>query len=155
MAEDAVGVEGLARLRSAAHDFARAEIGRISEAVIEDLRSRPAEGVFSEVGARHLWDEYSWSLQEGPFDDDLALGDVPLGSLSGAFDGIVCSSIAAEVEKLPQTRPDFSERARHRRRRGERRPRVVGRRLARRRRQHGHGFGERNRLSAQSRPHRP
>ena len=97
-----VSVEGLARFRSAARDHARVEIARLAKALIEDLRSRPAEGVFGEVGARHLWDEYCWSLQEGPFHDELAIGDVNLGSLSDAFAGIVRASIAAEVEKLPK-----------------------------------------------------
>ena len=49
-----------------------------------------------------MWDEYCWSLQDGPFDDELSLCDVPLGSLLGAFDGIVRGSIQSEVEKLPK-----------------------------------------------------
>lgn len=104
MAEDRVEVsrDGLARLQSAAEDFARAEIARIVAAVIDDLRSRPANGTFGDVAARHLWDEYCWSLQEGPFDDDMGLDDVRLGSLSSAFDDVVRASIQTEVEKLPR-----------------------------------------------------
>lgn len=104
MAEDRVEVsqDGLARLQSAAEDFARAEIARIVGAVIDDLRSRPANDTFSDVAARHLWDEYCWSLQDGPFDDDIGSDDLRLGSLSGAFDDLVRATIQTEVEKLPK-----------------------------------------------------
>jgi len=104
MAEDRVEVsqDGLARLQSAAEDFARAEIARIVGAVIDDLRSRPANGTFGDVAARHLWDEYCWSQQEGPFDDDMGWDDVRLGSLSSVFDDVVRASIQTEVEKLPR-----------------------------------------------------
>ena len=96
-----VRVDGLLRLQSAAHDFARAEAARIVRVVIEDLRGRPAQGMFGEVAARHMWDEYCWSLQEGPFDEDMGWDDMSLGSLSGAFDGMVRSVIEVEIEKLP------------------------------------------------------
>lgn len=104
MAEEAVNVsgDGLARLQSAAAEFARAEIARIVEAVLVDLRSRPAVGTFGDVTARHLWDEYCWALQEGPFDDDMDWDEVRLGSLSGAFDDLVRTSIQTELEKLPK-----------------------------------------------------
>lgn len=93
---------GYARLRSAADDFARAEIARLVGAVIDDLRARPANDTFGDVAARHLWDEYCWSLQEGPFDDDMSWDDVRLGSLSGAFDDVLSATIQTEVEKLPK-----------------------------------------------------
>jgi hypothetical protein len=85
-----VSINGLARLQCAADDFALAEAARIVQVVIEELRSRPAEGVFEEIHARHFWDEYCWALQEGPF------------SIAGAFDGLLHAHIQAEVEKLPK-----------------------------------------------------
>lgn len=89
-------------LRSAAGDFARGEIARIMQVVVEELRSCPAEDVFGDVGARHLWDEYCWALQEGPFDIDMVLDNTSLGSLSAGFDAILRSHVLAQVEKLPK-----------------------------------------------------
>jgi hypothetical protein len=104
MADDKVeiSIDGLSRLQSAARDFARAEIERIERVVIEELRSRPAVGLFDEVHARHSWDEYCWALQQGPFDDTIILADMGLGSISGAFDSFLNAFILAEVEKLPK-----------------------------------------------------
>jgi hypothetical protein len=89
-------------LQSAAEAFARAEVDRIAGAVVDDLRARPANDTFGDVATRHLWDEYCWSLLEGPFDDDTGWDDVRLGSLSGAFEDVVRASIQTEVEKLPR-----------------------------------------------------
>jgi hypothetical protein len=96
-----VSLYGLARLRSAISDFARVEIAKIAQEVIDNLHSRPSNGTFDEVNARHLWDEYCWALQEGPFDDNMSFGDLPLTSLSDAFDELVRSCIIDAVEKLP------------------------------------------------------
>lgn len=95
-------LEGLARLQSAASDFARADIARITQTVITDLRSRPTIGIFGEVAARHMWDEYCWSLQEGPFDDTEYIGGLSLGSVSGNWDDTVRALVQGEVEKLPR-----------------------------------------------------
>ncbi|MDD7910594.1 hypothetical protein PUV47_11745 [Pseudovibrio exalbescens] len=97
----------MARLQSAAEDFARAGIKLIASSVIADLRSQPANGIFGDVAARHLWDEYCWSLQEGPFDDNIGWDDVNLGSFSDAFDDVVRAVILSEVEKLPKHAQTF------------------------------------------------
>jgi hypothetical protein len=93
--------DGLSRLQSAARDFAHAEIDRIVPVVVGGLRMRLAEGVFGDVHSRHLWDEYCWSCQEGPYDDSMIIGDTNIGSISDAFDDILDGHIRAEVEKLP------------------------------------------------------
>jgi hypothetical protein len=104
MAEDREDVsrDGLLKLHFVAADFARAEIAMIVEAVLADLRSRPSHDTFGDVAARHLWDEYCWSLQEGPFDDDISWGGMHFGSISDAFEDVVRGSIQAEVEKRPK-----------------------------------------------------
>lgn len=96
-----VRLEGLVRLKSAATDFAHAEVTRLSQTVITDLQSSPATGIFDDVAARHLWDEYCWSLQEGPFDDTEYVDEFSLGSVSGNSDEIVRTFVQNEVEKLP------------------------------------------------------
>lgn len=93
--------ESLIRLHSAACDFATAEAKRIACAVIDDMRRRPAQGFFGGLAARHMWDEYCWSVQEGPFDQDMGRDYVPLGSLSDAFEGLIRAVIEGEIEKLP------------------------------------------------------
>jgi hypothetical protein len=92
-----VSVEGLSRLQSAAQGFARVEIDRIVQVVIGELRSRRTTGIFQDISARDLWDEYTWSVQEGPFDVDTGLG-----SIDDAFEDTVRAVILAEVERLPK-----------------------------------------------------
>lgn len=94
--------DGASQLQQAAIEFSQAEISRISDDVINDLRSLSSNDTFADVAARHLWDEYCWSIQEGPFDDELGCGALQLGSLSGAFDDVIRGSILHEVEKLPR-----------------------------------------------------
>lgn len=93
--------EGLNSLATAAMGFARAEIDRIAVGVVSQLQKQPAVGVFEDVAARHLWDEYCWALQEGPFDDEIGWEEVRLGSHSSAFDDTARAWIQCEVEKLP------------------------------------------------------
>jgi hypothetical protein len=102
-----VSLEGLARLKSAANDFARAEVTRITQTVITDLQSRPAVGNFGEVAARHMWDEYCWTLQEGPFDYTEYVGGLSLGSVSGNWGDTVLAFVQSEVEKLPRYAQTF------------------------------------------------
>jgi len=96
-----ISFDGLTTLQSAISDFARSELARTAQGVIDALRSRPAEGTFGEVESRHLWDEYCWALQEGPFDVDMGWDDLRLDSLSGAFDDLMQASIMYAVERLP------------------------------------------------------
>lgn len=65
-----VNLDGLRRLQSAAEEFARPEVIRIAESVIGELQSRSAIGIHGQVAARHMWDEYCWTLQEDAFDDE-------------------------------------------------------------------------------------
>lgn len=99
---DAFSRDGRTVLRSAVEEFARAEIRRIADAVIDNLRSWPSTDTFGDIVARHLWDEYCWSLQEGPFDENISSGDVYLGSMSGAFDHVVYAIIRSELDNLPK-----------------------------------------------------
>lgn len=96
-----VRLEGFVRLKSAATDFARAEVTRLSQTVITDLESSPAIGIFDDVAARHFWDEYCWILQKGPFDDTEYVDEFSLGSVSGNSDEVVRTFVQNEVEKLP------------------------------------------------------
>lgn len=97
-----VSLDGFVRLQAAAGEFARQEIDRVREAVIAELRSRPAAGLFSDVAARHMWDEYCWILQEGSLDDELNLGGLGLGSLSDNWDEPLGALVSGELEKLPE-----------------------------------------------------
>ena len=97
-----VSLDGLRRLLSAAEEFARPEIVRIAEAVIGELRSRSAIGSHGGIAARHMWDEYCWTLQEGPFDHESGWDGVKLGSLSSNWDYTVRALVSSEVENLPK-----------------------------------------------------
>lgn len=87
----------IAHLLSAVESASQPEIERIVQAVINQLQSRSPIGIFEEVAARHMWDEYCWVRQEGPFDDNL----MGLGSLSGNWDFMVRSFVSFEIEALP------------------------------------------------------
>ena len=102
VSEIKVDQPGLERLLDAAMEYAQREVHRITKSVIEDLKQRSANGTFGDLYARHLWDEYCWHLQEGPFDDDFEWDDVSLGSTSSAFDDLVFTLALTEIEKLPK-----------------------------------------------------
>lgn len=99
-----VSVGGLSRLRSAVERVAGPEVALICEAVIADLSSRPATGILESEGSapRHMWDEYCWNIQAGPFDDHLSFGEQDVGSISGGFDDFVYAIARAEIEALPE-----------------------------------------------------
>ena len=94
-------LDDMGNLFSAAREFALAEIASITKAVIASLEAQPAIGMFDDVAPRHMWDEYRWSLQDGPYDDDMVLAGRNLGSVSGAWDDTVRGYAEGEVKKLP------------------------------------------------------
>lgn len=55
------------RFVDAARAAAKPELGKLAQATIAALREMDAVGMFGDVAARHLWDEYCWQLQEGPY----------------------------------------------------------------------------------------
>jgi hypothetical protein len=89
-------------LKSAALDLAKPVVARIADAVVSDFKDRAAVGTFGDLSARHLWDEYSWNRQEGPFDIDMGWDDVSLCSPSSAFEDLVLVVALAELEKQPK-----------------------------------------------------
>lgn len=86
------------QLLSSAESAARPEVDRIIQAVIGHLQSRSSIGTFGDVAARHMWDEYCWVLQEGPFDDNVT----GFGSLSANWDTTVRDLVSAEIANLPR-----------------------------------------------------
>jgi hypothetical protein len=89
--------DGLVRLRSAALDFAREEVKKIAQLVIDHMRSQSPVGIFDDLAARHMWDEYCWAVQEGPFDDDFGFG-----SVSDAWENLFRDTVQSELQKLPK-----------------------------------------------------
>lgn len=89
-------------LRTTALHWAEPELERAARAVIADLTKRPALGTFGDLAARHLWDEYCWNHQEGPFGDDLGWDGVSLGSSAAAFEDLALTAAMAELEGLPR-----------------------------------------------------
>jgi hypothetical protein len=94
--------DSLERFKSAALEFARDEAKKISLSVIDQMRAIPPSGVFDDLGARHVWDEYCWAIQEGPYDNEIGCDDVNLGSLSDAFDETLRALLTADLENLPK-----------------------------------------------------
>ncbi len=94
-----MGAQGIAQLLSAAESAARPEVERMVAAVIDGLRGMPPVGIFDEIASRHMWDEYCWILQNGPYDEDITGLGV---SLDQGCDELLRSSIYAEIETLPR-----------------------------------------------------
>ena len=85
------------RLMAAVRVSAKSDLSRLVDAVIAALQDMDTVGLFGDVATRHLWDEYCWQLQEGPFDED----GTGFGSITSAFDGTVNTVINAALDKLP------------------------------------------------------
>lgn len=85
-------------LQHAAEEASRPVVERLVAEVVDGLRSQGTSGNFEDIAARHLWDEYCWQLQEGPFDVDF-LGH---GSLSDGFASVVDSQVRRCLDELPR-----------------------------------------------------
>lgn len=86
------------RFVQAACAAAATEMEKLVQATISTLRGMDANGMFGDVAARHLWDEYCWQLQEGPYDND----DFGFGSTSDNFEEMLDGVIAGAIDALPQ-----------------------------------------------------
>lgn len=86
------------RFIAAAYAVAKPELERLVQTTIASLRDMDAVGLFGDVAARHLWDEYCWQLQEGPYDDD----DFGFGSTSRNFDEVLSTVVTDALEELPK-----------------------------------------------------
>ncbi|WP_157375469.1 hypothetical protein [Alcanivorax hongdengensis] len=94
-----IDAQGMAQLLSAAESAARPEVERMVAAVIGGLREMPPVEMFGEIASRHMWDEYCWLLQTGPYDEDFTgFG----GSLDQGCNDLLRSIIEAEIETLPR-----------------------------------------------------
>lgn len=86
------------RFVQAACAAAATEMEKLVQATISTLRGMDANGMFGDVAARHLWDEYCWQLQEGPYDND----DFGFGSTSRNFEDVLDAVVADALDELPQ-----------------------------------------------------
>lgn len=86
------------RFVDAARAAAKPELEKLVQVTIAALREMDAVGMFGGVAARHLWDEYCWQLQEGPYDDD----DMGFGSTSSNFEQVLDTVIAGALDTLPK-----------------------------------------------------
>lgn len=74
------------------------ELEKLVQITISSLRDMDAVGMFGGVAARHLWDEYCWQLQEGPYDEDF-LG---VGSISANLEEMLYTVIEDALDQLPK-----------------------------------------------------
>jgi len=86
------------RFVDAARAAAVPALEKLVQATIAALREMDAVGMFGDVAARHLWDEYCWQLQEGPYDYD----DIGFGSTSSNFEQVLDTVITDALDALPQ-----------------------------------------------------
>lgn len=86
------------RFIHAAHAVAAPELEKLAQIAIASLRNMDAVGMFGEIAARHLWDEYCWQLQEGPYDEDFH----GFGSISANFEEVLYTEIAGSLDQLPK-----------------------------------------------------
>lgn len=93
-----VATDDYDRCVNAARAAAVPELENLVRAVITELRAMDAVGLFGDVAARHLWDEYCWQLQEGPYDDD----DMGFGSTSNNFREVLSTTINGALDALPK-----------------------------------------------------
>lgn len=88
-------------LVQAACGFARREIDRLADVVIDALRNLPPTGIFGDnLAPRHMWDEYCWDCQEGSFVVDLATDDWRAGTVSGKWETTIWTLVHGQVESL-------------------------------------------------------
>lgn len=93
-----IDIANYERLVAAACSIAKPALERLVQTTIASLSDMDAVGLFGDVAARHLWDEYCWQLQEGPYDDD----DFGFGSTSRNFDEVLNTVITDALEELPK-----------------------------------------------------
>lgn len=62
---------GLEMLRAVAVSAGKVEMLKLVQSVVAELRTEAPYDLFADVLVRHLWDEFCWCQQEGPFMDNL------------------------------------------------------------------------------------
>lgn len=87
--EDDDNGDCMERLLDAIFVAAQAEIEKVVQLVIDQLRDTAATGIWDEITPRHLWDEYCWQLQY-----------VSADPISQEFDRTVQALIRSEIEAL-------------------------------------------------------
>lgn len=82
-------------LLSAANDVAKVQVEAIKQAVIAEMSKLDATGLMGDLASSHLWDDYCWHIQEGPYDND----DIGFGSTDSNFQITAETFIETELEK--------------------------------------------------------
>ncbi len=86
------------QLVNAACAAAALEVDKLVRGVISALREMDAIGMFDDVAARHLWDEYCWQIQEGTHGD----GDIGFGCVRENYEKVLNGVVADAVNALPK-----------------------------------------------------